>query len=148
MSSQTGRNDPCECGSEKKYIDCCGAPRSDVASVPVENLESFELTSGLADTLTASLDASYLEYFTAAISGRGLKEAEQRIAAIPEDKRYLTRVLDSLESAFADFDSGTAKLDLPYMQNREPEAIKRHLQIRLLQLKTLLDAVEDYVEQK
>ena len=28
MSSQTGRNDPCGCGSGKKYKNCCGAPTS------------------------------------------------------------------------------------------------------------------------
>jgi hypothetical protein len=94
-----------------------------VASVRVKDVNAFQLTPGLADALTASLDASYLEYITAACSGTSTKEAERRIAAIPEEKRYLTRVLDSLDSAFADFDDETAKLDLPHMQNRKPEAI-------------------------
>jgi len=78
------------------------------------------LTPGLADALSASLDPSYLEYFTASCSGRSTEKAEKRIAAILEDKRYLTRVLDSLDSAFADFDTETAMLDLPHMQNRKP----------------------------
>jgi hypothetical protein len=69
-------------------------------------------------------------------------------AIIPEDKRYLTRVLDSLDSAFADFDTETAKLDLPNMQNRKPEAIKRYLEFRLRQFKMLLEAVEDCIEEK
>ena len=77
-----------------------------------------------------------------------LKEAEARIAAIPEDNRYLTRVLDSLDSAFADFDTETAMLDLPHMQKRKPEAIKRYLEFRLRQFKMLLDAVEDDVGEK
>jgi hypothetical protein len=94
------------------------------------------------------LDSSYLEYITADCSGTSTKEAERRIAAIPEEKRYLTRVLDSLDSAFADFDTETAKLDLPHMQNRKPEAIKRYLEFRLRQFKMLIDAVEDYVEGK
>ncbi len=63
-------------------------------------------------------------------------------------KRYLTRVLDSLDSAFADFDTETAKLDLPHMQNRKPEAIKRYLEFRQQQFQMLLEAVEDYVEEK
>ena len=42
----------------------------------------------------------------------------------------------------------TAMLDLPNMQNRKPEAIKRYLEFRLQQFKMLLDAVEDYVEEK
>jgi hypothetical protein len=53
-----------------------------------------------------------------------------------------------LDSAFADFDTETAMLDLPHMQNRKPEAIKRYLEFRLRQFKMLLDAVEDYVEEK
>ncbi len=146
MGSNTGRNDPCDCGSGKKYEDCCGAPKGKVESVRVKDLNRFELTPGLADALSASLDASYLEYFTAACSGRSTKEAERRIAAIPEDKRYLTRVLDSLDSAFADFDSKTAMLDLPHMQNRRPQAIKDYLEFRIRQFKMLLDKVEDYVE--
>ena len=76
------------------------------------------------------------------------KEAEKQIAAIPEGKRYLTRVLDSLDNGFADFDTETATLDLPHMQNRKPEAIKRYLEFRLQQFRMLLDTVEDYVAEK
>ena len=148
MSSQTGRNDPCGCGSGKKYKNCCGAPKGIVADMQVKDVKYFEWTPGLAQALAASLDRSYLEYFTAAGSGRSTKEAERGIAAISEDKRYLTRVLDSLDTAFADFDSATAKLDLSHMQNRKPEAIKRFLEFRLRQFRLLLDAVEDYVEEK
>ena len=38
-----------------------------VASMRVKDVNVFELTPGLADALSASLDASYLEYFTAAL---------------------------------------------------------------------------------
>ena len=148
MSSEIGRNDPCGCGSGKKYKNCCGAPKGTAVTIRTKDVEDFELTPGLAEALTGSLDPSYLEYFTAASSGRSTKECEKRIASVPEDKRYLTRVLDSLDTAFADFDSETAKLDLPHMQNRKPEAIKRFLEFRLEQFKMLLDTVEDYVEEK
>jgi SEC-C motif len=148
MSNETGRNEPCGCGSGKKYKDCCGAPQVEVETVRVKGMGVFELTPGLADALAASLDSSYLEYNSADCSGTSTKEAERRIAAIPEDKRYFTRVLDSLDSAFADFDSEAAMLDLPHMQNRKPDAIKRYLEFRLRQLKILLDAAEDYVEEK
>ena len=114
----------------------------------MKDVKDVELTPGLADAFTASLDTSYLEYFAAACSRRSTKEAERRIAAMPEGKRYLTRVLDSLDSAFADFDTETAKLDLPNMQNRKPEAIKRYLEFRLRQFKMLIDAVEGYVGEK
>jgi hypothetical protein len=148
MGSNTGRNDPCGCGSGKKYEDCCGVLQSEVQTMRVKDLSVFELTPGLADALSASLDSSYVEYITADCSGTSTKEAERRIAAIPEEKRYLTRVLDSLDNAFADFDTETAMLDLPHMQNRKPEAIKRYLEFRLRQFKMLLDAVEDYVGEK
>jgi hypothetical protein len=84
MSIQTGRNDPCGCGSGKKYKKCCGAPKGEVTSVRLKDIKDVELTPGLAEALTASLDASYLEYFSAAGSGMSTKEAERRIAAIPE----------------------------------------------------------------
>ncbi|MGA8436849.1 MAG: SEC-C metal-binding domain-containing protein [Candidatus Sulfotelmatobacter sp.] len=148
MSSNTGRNDPCGCGSGMKHKDCCGAPKLEVASVRVKDVKDVELTPGLAEAFTASLDAAYLEYFTAACSGMSTTEAERRIAAIPEGERYLTRVLDSLDTGFADFDTETATLDLPHMQNRKPEAIKRYLEFRLRQFKMLMDAVEDYVEER
>ena len=76
------------------------------------------------------------------------KETERQIAAIPEGGCYLTRLLDSLDNAFADFDTETAKLDLPHMQSRRPEAIKRYLEFRLRQVKMLIEAVEDYVEER
>ena len=103
MSGNTGHNYYCACGSGKKYEDCCGAPQGEVTSVRTKDLSVFELTPGLADVLSASLDAAYQEYFTAACSGTSTKEAERRIAVIPEEKRYLTRVLDSLDGAFSDF---------------------------------------------
>jgi hypothetical protein len=89
-----------------------------------------------------------IEGCSAQAKGMSTKETQRQIAAIPEDRRYLTRVLDSLDNAFADFDTETAKLDLPHMQHRKPEAIKRYLEFRLQQFKMLLDAVEDYVAEK
>ena len=52
----------------------------------MKDLSDFQLTPGLAEALTASLDDSYLEYFAAACSGMSTKEAKRRIAAIPEDE--------------------------------------------------------------
>jgi hypothetical protein len=146
MSTQRGPNDSCECGSGKKHRACCGAPQGEVTAMRVKDISSFELTSGLANALSASLDGSYQQYFIAAVSGASTKEAERGIAALPEDKRYLTRVLDSLDSAFADFDTETAMLDLPHMQNLNPDAIKRYLEFRLRQFKMLLEAVGNCVQ--
>lgn len=149
MSSETGRHDPCGCGSGKNYKNCCGAPPERVlVTLRTKDVADFELTPGLAEALTQSLDASYLQYHAAADTGTSTKDSEGRIAAIPEDKRYLTRVLEALDGAFADFDTETARLDLPRMQERQPEAIKDFLELRLKQLKMLHDEVEDYVEEK
>jgi hypothetical protein len=146
MSSRIGPDDPCGCGSGEKYEDCCGAPQGEVTSVRTKDLSVFELTPGLADALSASLDAAYLEYFSADCSGASTQEAVRRIAAIPKHKRYLTRVLDSLDSAFADFDPGTAMLDLPHMRNCKPETIKRYLEFRIRQFQMLHDVIGDYAE--
>jgi hypothetical protein len=115
------------------------------ATVRTKDLKVFELIPGLADALSATLDASYGDYIAASITGRSTKEAEQRVAAIPENKRYLTRVLESLDNAFADFDTTTARLDLPHMKALKPEDIKRYLEFRLQQYKMLLALVTNYV---
>ena len=148
MGSNTGRNDPCGCGSGKKYGECCGAPKGEVTNMRVKDLNVFELTPGLADALSASLDAAYLEYFSADFQGRARRKLRGGLQPYRRSKRYLTRVLDSLDNAFADFDTETAMLDLPHMQNRKPEAVKRYLEFRLRQFKMLLDAVEDGVGEK
>jgi SEC-C motif len=148
MSDKDGPNDRCVCGSGKKYKDCCGAPKDERVQLRPKDLKVVESTPGLADALAGSLDPSYQEYWVATVSGRNTKAAEDRVAAIPEDKRYLTKVLDSLDNAFADFDSETVKLDLPHMRQRKPEAIKTYLEIRLRQFRLLLDAVADHVDEK
>jgi hypothetical protein len=48
MSSETGRNDPCGCGSGKKCKNCCGAPKGIVAEVRTKDLKSLEWTPGLS----------------------------------------------------------------------------------------------------
>jgi hypothetical protein len=53
-----------------------------------------------------------------------------------------------LDSAFANFDTETAQLDLPHMRNRKPEAIKRYLEFRREQFKMLLEVIEDFIEEK
>ena len=54
MSSKTGRHEPCECGSGKKYKNCCGTPKLEVASVRVKDVKDVELTPGLAEAFTSS----------------------------------------------------------------------------------------------
>jgi hypothetical protein len=81
MSSDTSRHNPCECGSGKKYKDSCGAPKGEVTSMRVKDINVFELTPGLANALAASQDASYREYFRADVLRTSTKEAERQIAA-------------------------------------------------------------------
>jgi len=114
-------------------------------TVRTKDLKAFELTPGLAKALFTTLDAAYMAYFKASLTGQSRKESEQQIAAIPEDKRYLTRLLESLDNAFADFDTELALLDLPYMRKHNPEAIKRYLEFRAVQYKMLLAVVTDYL---
>ena len=111
MNDDTNPDAPCGCGSGKKSKDCCGTPKPEVTNMRVKDLRDFELMPGLAGALSASLDPAYHEYFVADLTGKSTKEAERQLAAIPENKRYLTRVLDSLDTAFAPssrpFDTGT-----------------------------------------
>ena len=120
--------------------------KGEITEMRTKDLRALEWTPGLADALGHSIDPAYIEYFVAASSGVSTESAESAIAAISEDKRYLTRVLDSLDNAFADADTATAKLDLPHMRDRTPEEIKAYLRIRLIQIQQLLDVVEDYVD--
>jgi hypothetical protein len=146
MNGKIRPDDLCSCGSGKKRKDCCGAEEGTVVNLRPKDIKCLEWTPGLSEALARSLDASYLEYWSAVCLGKGKQEIRRRIAAIAEEKRYLTRVLDSLDGAFADFDTHTAMLDLPHMRERKPEAIKRYLEFRLKQFKLLVDAVDDYLE--
>ena len=119
----------------------------ETAVVQLKDVRDVELTTGLTNALSGSLETCYSEYFRAAVSRKSTKEAERLIAAIPEQKRYLTRVLDSLDNAFADFETVSARLDLPHMKKCEPEAIKDYLQFRLIQLALLLEEVDKYVKE-
>ena len=42
MGSNTGRDDPCGCGSGKQYEDCCGALKGEVESMRVKEVKVFE----------------------------------------------------------------------------------------------------------
>jgi hypothetical protein len=148
MDGKTALDEPCGCGSGRKHRDCCGALEGAAATVRPKDLKHLEWTPGLAEALARSLDPSYLEYWSAALLGKSKQEIRRRIAAIPEERRYLTRVLDSLDGAFADFDTETARLDLPHMEARQPEAIKRYLEIRVKQLRLLVETVDEYMEKQ
>src|SRR5208337_3078334 len=73
--SRAGGNGRKDC--ERKYNsepEGTMSSKGKVANMRVKDLNLFELTPGLADALTASLDASYLEYFTAIVQGRAQRK--------------------------------------------------------------------------
>jgi hypothetical protein len=101
MSSTTGRHERCECGSGKKYKDCCGAPHVEVRSMRASDIGVFELTPGLGDALTASLDASYMEYIAAGCSRKAQRKLEDGLQPYRRTSvislGYLTRWIAHLQ---------------------------------------------------
>jgi hypothetical protein len=82
----------------------------------------------------------YIAHYTAMITGQDSNKTLEEIAALPEDKRYVFRVLQSLDWALADYDSETVKLDMPYIPKLDE--IKERLQLRLWQMRDLLAVLE------
>jgi hypothetical protein len=78
----------------------------------------------------------YNEYFTATQKGDNdaIESALKLIAQLPTARRYTQRVLFHLQSALADCDSTTLRLDLPYMNAIE---VVQELELRFLQLQSL-----------
>jgi hypothetical protein len=90
----------------------------------------------VGDMLARSDDIQpYIKHYAALMSGGDSEKTLAVIAALPKDKRYLSRVLQCLAWALADFDSETVKLDLPYMDSLD--AIKEELAKREWQLREL-----------
>lgn len=84
----------------------------------------------------------YNEYFTAALKrdNDASKSALERIAQLPTIKRYTHRVLLHLQSALADYDSTTLKLDIPYVNAAE---LVQELELRSLQLRALIRGAKE-----
>jgi tetratricopeptide (TPR) repeat protein len=59
--AKTGRNDPCHCGSGKKYKRCCLEKDDDAASAAAQARQaaSVDRTSALLDVLEESLDPDF-----------------------------------------------------------------------------------------
>jgi hypothetical protein len=92
----------------------------------------------VAEWLARSEDMRpYNKYFTAALKrdNDAIKSALELIAQLPTVKRYTHRVLFHLQSALADCDSTTLKLDLPYMNAAE---VMQELEHRFFQLRFLI----------
>jgi hypothetical protein len=82
----------------------------------------------------------YMDYYTAALTRGDTEKALTAIAELPLSKRYVSRVVECLDWALADYDGETVRLDLPYLPDLEE--IKEKLQRRFLQLRFLLNELE------
>jgi hypothetical protein len=87
----------------------------------------------------------YIDHYCALMTGRNSDQTLKVIAALPEEKRYLFRVVQCLDWELADCDSETAKLDMPYVTDLAEVTQKLHL--RLMQLADLLRALKGIDEQ-
>jgi hypothetical protein len=108
-----------------------------VVRIPLSQVD----TDPVGDMLAES-DAirPYIDHYCA-LMGRGDTEKTLGvIAALPVDKRYLSRVVQCLDWALADYDSCSIELDMPHMPDLEE--IKEKLRFRLWQLRILLTKLE------
>lgn len=92
--------------------------------------------------MLASSDAlkPYIDHYKAQQRGGDRDATLGAIAALPESKRYLSRVVECLNWALADFDSETVKLDMPYMSNLDE--VKHKLWFRFNQMSVLLKVLQ------
>jgi len=63
----------------------------------------------------------YLEFIKAGMQGSDGKPELEAIRKLSVDRRYIWRITSGLKTAFADFDSGTVKIDLATMT---PKALR------------------------
>jgi hypothetical protein len=104
-----------------------------IVQIPLSEIE----TDPVGDMLTNSESLKpYIDHYCAVMTGRDSERTLRAIAELPVEKRYLSRALQCLDWALADYDSSTVELDMPYMPDLED--IKEKLRIRLWQLRDLL----------
>src|SRR5262245_16609831 len=73
-------------------------------------------THPVGDMLAASENMEpYINHYGALVTDGESEQTLKAIASLPVEKRYITRVMQCLDWALADFDSETVKLDLPYL---------------------------------
>ena len=70
----------------------------------------------------------------------GLEAALEVIRDLPLEKRYTWRVLSALKWAFADFEDEYVVLDLPHIPEPTRSEMTKELELRLQQLRMLLQA--------
>lgn len=102
--SHTGRNDPCPCGSGKKYKKCC-LPRHEEARkfVPQEQLREMEEKSRLKEKLEKDVRRGFDLIFSEDYERAG-SYAGKQLESFPEDDRFHDMVVIS-DIARGDYDN-------------------------------------------
>lgn len=86
----------------------------------------------------------YTDAQVALMQGKTLTEALVRIRQIPIERRYITRVFNSLDVALADLDTETMRLDLQAMPASTVPELLDKVRYRLAQLEIVLDFLETF----
>jgi hypothetical protein len=103
-ASKTNRNDPCPCGSGKKYKKCC-LPMHEEARrlIPKEQLEQMEERAKVREKLEKDVRKGFEFIFSQEYEKAG-RYAEKQLEAFPEDDRFHDILLSSL-FALGDYDA-------------------------------------------
>ncbi len=103
-TSKTGRNDPCPCGSGKKYKKCCLPTHEEALRlVPKEQLNQMQERVKLREKLEKDVSRGFDLIFSQEYERAG-RYAEKQLEAYPEDDRFHDILLNSL-FALGDYDA-------------------------------------------
>ena len=85
----------------------------------------------------------YMNYYEAVVKNdhQGAEDAAQQIKHLPLEQRYIWRIMSALKWGLSDFDFKTVKLDLPHLSDEERHEMVQDLEVNLIQLRTMLDAL-------
>jgi len=96
---KVGRNDPCPCGSGKKYKKCCMAKHQELReSLPPEQLRRMEEKAKLQKTLKEEAEKGFDRIFNQDFL-KARRLAEQMIESYPEDDRFHDILVSSCMAA-------------------------------------------------
>jgi hypothetical protein len=106
-------------------------------NVPLRGIKVDPLAHELA---TSEGTRPYLDCLIKAYrnNAAGLDAALQVIGDLPLEKRYTWRVFSALKWAFADFEDEYVALDLPHISEPTRSEMTKELELRLQQLRMLL----------
>ena len=107
-------------------------------SVPLRGIKVDPLAHELA---TSEGTRPYLNFVIKAYGNNavGLEAALQVVRDLPLEKRYTWRVFSALRWAFADFEDEYIGLDLPHIPEPTRSEMTKELELRLHQLRMLLE---------